>query len=101
MIVYNVTTKVNRAIADNWLAWQTTVHIPETMATGMFDDFSIYRLLAQDDEEGPTFITQYFTSSAERYEQYQDGFLQQADQQVFSKWGDNLVSFRTIMQSVR
>jgi hypothetical protein len=101
MIVYNVTTKVNRSIAESWLAWHTTKHIPETIATGLFDDFSIYRLLEQDDADGPTFITQYFTTTVERYIQYRDEFLQQEEEQAYSKWGDGLASFRTIMQSVR
>jgi hypothetical protein len=47
MIIYNVTSKVTNNIQDRWLQWMKEDHIPEIMATGLFHDFRICRLLEQ------------------------------------------------------
>ena len=63
MIVYNVTTKVSHFINDRWLQWMKEEHIPAIMATGLFHDYRICRLLEQDDQDGPTYSAQYFTDT--------------------------------------
>lgn len=50
MFIYNITFRVNNSIAEDWLKWQKEEHIPEIIATGLFEDSKIYRLLNQDDE---------------------------------------------------
>ena len=100
MIVYNITCKVRWSILENWLLWQKEEHIVRHMETGLFDDWRFFRLLDQDEEEGPTYIIQYFTSDLHRYEQFMIGFapgLQRASQ---DKWGEGFIAFRTLMESV-
>ena len=100
MIVYNITIKVDWNIVDEWLIWQKEEHIPEIMATGLFDDYNMCRLLEQDDIEGPTFTVQYYTSTPERYQQYINEFAVRLRQKAFARWGDQFVAFRTIMETV-
>jgi len=101
MIVYNITMKVNHDIVDEWLAWQQQEHIPEIMTTKLFDDYKMYRLLEQDEEEGITFTVQYFTSSKERYQQYISSFAPLLREKAFAKWGNRFTGFRSIMQAVK
>ena len=100
MIVYNITTKILPHIEEQWLQWQTHEHIPEIMATGLFDAFKKYRLLEQDDTEGITFTIQYFTSSRQRYQQYVDRFAASLRKKAIEKWGDQSIAFRTVMEHV-
>jgi hypothetical protein len=100
MITYNITTKIDWAISEDWLLWQQQEHIPQIMATQLFDAYKIFRLLDQDDSEGPTFIVQYFTSSIENYQQYINEFASALRLKSFEKWGDRFISFRTLMQVV-
>ena len=65
MIVYNITIKIEPAIEAEWINWQKLEHIPEVMATGFFTNYKFYRLLDQDEEDGITYIVQYFTPSIE------------------------------------
>ncbi len=53
MIIYNVTIKVDKTIAEDWLLWMQKEHIPEVMATGCFYAYKIVRLLEIDESEGP------------------------------------------------
>jgi len=100
MIVYNNTIKVEWPIVEEWLTWQLETHIPEVMFTGLFDDFKIYRLLEQDDSEGPTFVIQYFTSKEENYSRYISEFEMLLQQKAFEKWRNQFVSYSTSMKLV-
>ncbi|HET6254464.1 MAG TPA: DUF4286 family protein [Puia sp.] len=100
MIVYNITCKVRWDILKGWLIWQLEEQIPATLATGLFDDYRLYRLLEQDEEEGPTFVVQFFTGSAERFRRFASEFESGLKQAGWEKWGDGFIAFRTLMESV-
>jgi hypothetical protein len=100
MIVYNITCKVRWEILEGWLSWQLGEQVPLTLATGLFDDHRFYRLLEQDEEEGPTFVIQFLTSSRERYERFSSEFEQGLKQVGWEKWGNGFIAFRTLMESV-
>jgi hypothetical protein len=101
MIVYNISMKVNNNIVNEWLTWQKQEHIPEIMATKMFDDYKMYHLLEHDDDEGATFTIQYFASSLEKYHQYISLFAPQLRDKAFARWGNQFTGFRTVMEAVR
>jgi hypothetical protein len=100
MIVYNITCKVRWEILDDWLAWQVREHIPATLVTKMFDDHRIFRLLEQEEEEGPTFVIQFLTSSLERYRRFCGEFEAGLRQTGWERWGNGYIAFRTLMESV-
>jgi hypothetical protein len=100
MIVYNITSKVRWDILEAWLAWQLEEQIPAILATELFDDYQLYRLLEQDEDEGPTFVIQLFTTSLERYHQFVIEFAPALQQTGLDKWGNGFISFRTLLQSV-
>jgi hypothetical protein len=100
MIVNNITCKVRWEILESWLNWQLEEQIPATLATGLVDGYELYRLLEQDEEEGPTFIIQFFTSSRERYDRFSKEFEPGLKQAGWAKWGDGFIAFRTLMESV-
>lgn len=100
MIVYNVTVKVNWSILEEWLIWELEEDIPVIMATGLFHDYKFFRLLEQDEEEGPTFIVQYFAVSLENYQKYVAEFAAAIQEKGRNKWGEGFIAFRTLMSSV-
>ena len=100
MIVYNVTYKVRWDILDKWMAWLRSAHISAHMATGLFDSHRLFRLLEQDEEEGPTYIVQYFTDSPERYRQFMIGFAADLQRDSHDRWGNGFIAFRTLMEEI-
>jgi hypothetical protein len=100
MIVYNITNKVRWHILEAWLQWQVEEQIPAVLATGLFDEHRLYKLLEQDEEEGPTFVIQYSTSSVERYGRFAAEYAQVFQREGWDKWGDGFIAFRTLMESV-
>jgi hypothetical protein len=100
MIIYNVTLKVDKACADQWLHWMKTEHAPEMMRTGLFSDYRICRLLEQDEREGPTFVVQYNCDSMEHYEAYLSAHADAMRQKGLQKFGDQVAAFRTLMETL-
>jgi hypothetical protein len=99
-IIYNVTTKVDRSIAEEWLTWLKEEHIPDLINTGCFTHAVILQLLEANDTEGPTYAVQYHAKSKAFYNRY---IAQHADSMrkiATGKWGNKFIAFRTVMQVV-
>jgi len=100
MIIYNVTIKVDKSIAEEWMAWLRDEHIPEVTGTGCFTSANILKLLDIDESEGPTFAIQYMAESKALYNRYIELFAGTMRQKSFEKWGDKFIAFRSVMQVV-
>lgn len=100
MIIYNVTSNVALPIADQWLQWMKEIHIPEVLNTAMFTHFRILRLLDMDESEAITYAVQYFASSRENCQTYLDEFAPELREKAQKHWGEQVISFRTLMEAV-
>ena len=101
MIIYNITTKLEKQIADEWLQWMLNEHINEILQTKCFVDFKLVRLLDVDDSDGPTYAVQYFAESKSDYNRYIQLHSSEMRKRSFDKWGDKFVSFRSVMEVVK
>ena len=100
MIVYNVTIKIEKDVADDWLRWLLEEHIPAIINTGCFTDSRVLKLLETDESEGLTFAIQYYADSPENYNDYIENFAGNMRQQSFDKWGNKFIAFRSLMEVV-
>lgn len=100
MIIYNITTKVHSSINADWLQWQREEHIPEIMSTGLFTAYRFFRLLEQDDSEGCTYAVQYTAASEENYQEYMQRFAPLLREKALEKWGDRIISFRSLLEVI-
>jgi len=100
MIVYNVTTKTDKSIADKWLAWMKEEHIPDLVATGCFTHAVILRLTEVDETEGPTYAVQYYAESKALYNRYIEQYADVMRKKATNKWDNKIISFRTVMTIV-
>ena len=101
MFIYNITIKVNNAIVEDWMTWQYEEHIPEIMATNLFTEYTFFRLLEQDESEGPTFVLQFHTASRKNYDQYIQQHAGLLREKALKKWGDRFIAFRSLLESVQ
>ncbi|MDQ6610576.1 MAG: DUF4286 family protein [Bacteroidota bacterium] len=100
MIIYNVTVKVDRAIAAAWLLWLTEEHIPEVLQTGCFTHYKIVQLLEVDDSEGPTYAIQYTAESKADYNRYIEIYSPLLRQKSIDKWGGRFIAFESVMRVI-
>lgn len=100
MIVYNVTVKIDPGIHEDWLEWMRQTHIPEVLATGMFRDHRICRLLEQDESDGFTYVIQYRTDSIEKLMAYQRDHAPALQAAHTERYRERFVAFRTVMEEI-
>jgi hypothetical protein len=99
MILYNVTTSIEPTVADEWLDYMRTTHMPEVMETGFFIKSQLCRLLNEEDE-GITYATQYYCLSLEQLEEYQAICAPALRADMDARFAGKYVSFRTMLEVV-
>ena len=100
MIVLNLTVKVHVSILEGFLAWLQQEHIPSILSTGSFSDYKFYRLLEQDESEGPTFVLQFYTQTHEEYRKHIAEHDAKFQKDAQSRWGEAFVVFQTAMEEL-
>ncbi|MBK7762821.1 MAG: DUF4286 family protein [Bacteroidetes bacterium] len=98
MYIYNVSIKILPNIESEWLKWMKESHMNEVLATGMFDEASLYRLIEPVDEDGITYIAQYKTTHEARYHKYIEEYAIGLREKGYEKFGNQFIAFRTILQ---
>ncbi len=101
MLIYNVTTGVDKHLEQEWVIWMKEVHIPDVMKTQMFVGYRMYRVLTSGDEETVSYAVQYQAKSISQVEQYLEKFAPELREETKKKFGDKAVSFRTLLEEVR
>lgn len=100
MIIYNVTSKVSNPVTELWLQWMKDVHIPQMKETGCFTNAIILHLIEADDTDGKTFAVQFHSESRGLYNRYINTFADGMRKKSVEKWGEQVISFRSVMQVV-
>lgn len=100
MFIFNVTTKVNWGIHEAWLKWMQAEHMPALLRTHCFVRYQLLKLHEQDEEEGPTYIAQYFAESKALYNRYIEVYAGAIRKEYNDKWGNNYIAFRTLLEVI-
>ena len=100
MILYNVTVKVENAIADEWEQWMREVHIPDVMMTNLFIEFRLMRLLLDDEDDGITFAVQYLCRDMGKFKEYNEKHAKKLQEEHAARYSGRYVAFRTLMEMV-
>lgn len=101
MFLYNITVKVSDRIEEQWMRWQNEIYIPGVMATGLFYTYEFFLLLEQDDSDGKTFVTQFFTNGRDNYDEFIRQHAPVFYEESMKRWGDQYIDFTTLLQSVK
>jgi hypothetical protein len=100
MYIYNVTLKIQPAIKEEWLSFMLNEHIPEIMDTQLFSDYRVCQLLDPKEEDGITYVVQYYFNVLENYTTYEQSFAPAIRKKHAEKFKDRFVAFRTVMEVV-
>jgi len=101
MIIYNVTVNVDHDVAEDWLNWMIDIHIPDVLNTGMFQDYSILRLIDDEKSGGITYAIQYRAQNMAMYERYKEEFAPALQADAMQKFAGKFVAFRTLLEVVK
>ena len=100
MLIYNMTIKTEWAIQQHWLLWMHEIYIPRIMQSGCFITYQLMRLLAIDEEEGPTYALQLYAAGHNEYNCFNENFLPETEKLSYEKWGNSILCFPTLMEII-
>ena len=96
MIIYNVTINIENDVQEEWLKWMREQHVPDVMATGLFTEFKICRLL-HEEEQGTTYSFQYTCAALSAYEKYKAEHAPRLQAEVKKRYEGKFVAFRSLL----
>lgn len=100
MILYNVTINIDQNVESDWVHWMKTVHIPDVMATGLFESYKFYKLLHEMEGGGINYSAQYFAKSIEDINIYMEQFAPKLQADVKARYQDKYITFRSLLEEV-
>ena len=98
MIIYNVTSNIDKSIHKQWLTW-IKEHIPVVLATGCFIEAKLTKVLVED-EYAVTYAVQYRAKSREDLERYYTEHAEALRKDALNQFADKVLSFRTELEVV-
>ena len=99
MYIYNVTGSIDKILAEEWLNWMKTVHVPDVLNTGHFIENKICKVLNVDDE-GATYSVQYTFKEMVDIETYQKNDAQRLQNEHSKRYEGKYAAFRTLLEIV-
>jgi hypothetical protein len=104
MILYNLTINIEDELHDEWLEWLLNEHIPNVLATGMFESYRMFKVLNRFPEEtGTTYSIQYMLKNMADYELYRTMYSPALQDETLERFGDRIskiVTFRTLLEEI-
>lgn len=99
-IVYNVTVSIDTDCAAEWVKWMVDEHIPDVMATGLFEQYTMQKIITGDHENGVTYAVQYIAPSREALQQYTDQHAARLQKAHHALYEGKYAAFRTLMEII-
>lgn len=100
MIIYNVTVNIDAEVHDEWLKWMLEKHIPDVLATGLFIESRMSRMLIEEEGDGITYSIQYTLESMEKMKEYEEHYAPRLRDEHQVKYEGKFGAFRTMMEVV-
>ena len=100
MIIYNTTININDNIVDEFVIWIIHEYIPKLIATNLFIDINLFKVLVEEEMGGITFSLQHKMNDFQHYNEFNEKYSQNFDKMLYAKFSDSYVSFSTILERV-
>ncbi len=99
-ILYNITISLEPGVDEEWLQWMKEKHIPDMLATGLFLENRLFRLMNETEHDGSTYSVQYFLKSWDDLEIYIEKHSQHLQNEHAQRFQGKFVAFRTLLEAV-
>lgn len=100
MILYNVTVNIDHEVKAEWFEWMNSHHIPDVMATGLFEECRFTKVIAEDDG-GETYSIQYLCPNMESFMTYQNEHASRLQKEHTEKYQGKFAAFRTMLEVMK
>jgi hypothetical protein len=99
-IVYNLTTIIDHSVHEEWLGWMKSVYLPAAMATDLFIESKMLKILEDHNPDGFTYAIQFTSSTFAEYIDFQNKYAGRFDEMMKQNFEGKYASFTTSMKLV-
>lgn len=100
MIVFNLTTIIDKSIKEEYISFMQQEHMPLVMETGAFNSCQLF-LLTEPENEGITYCAQYITDDEQKLIDYKAIHSPKLQVHFQEKFEGKYVAFRSVLQLVK
>jgi len=100
MVLYNITINIDSEKEEEFIAWMNQVYFYGIMQTGLFYEKRFFRLLQEDNGEGINFSAQFLAENLEDLKFFQSRYGAIFRERIKEKFGNQFVSFQSVLESV-
>lgn len=100
MFLYNVTIGIDKDIETEWVLWVKQNYMPAMMATGLFVDCKLYRVVTHEDEGSVSYSIQVFAQNIENVVSYLNQYTATIIEGHRLKFKDKHVAFNTLLEEM-
>ena len=100
MFLFNVTVGIDKDVELEWLRWMRAEHIPKVMATGLFVEYKIYKVLHDQGEGTTSYSVQYFAMSINHVNLYFEKHAQSLLDEQRIRFRDKHIAFMTLLEEM-
>ncbi len=95
MVIYNVTTHVEPSVLEDWLMWMRQNHLPELLATDIFKEIKIFKVVNEQDQGGVSYAIQHIFDSEEKLKHFVKELGPVARKKSEERYGNRILYFET------
>ncbi|NJN24694.1 MAG: DUF4286 family protein [Cyclobacteriaceae bacterium] len=100
MILYNITFNIEPEIKGEWFSWMKNKYCPYVLESGYFNDFRIFHLLSETENDGLTYSVQFFADTLDHVNAYLEKHAPRIVHAHNEAFRHKHVSFMSILESV-
>lgn len=99
MVIYNVTTHIDKHIEKEWVAHMRETHIPMMLSTGKFREATFTRILSEH-EDGLNFSVQYLCPNKATLDHFLAEEHPRFERQLHDLFGTKALTFTTELELI-
>ncbi|HEY8513139.1 MAG TPA: DUF4286 family protein [Cyclobacteriaceae bacterium] len=100
MYLYNVTVGIDKSSEREWLDYMRSTYIPDVMATGLFTQARMYRVLHDNEDDTTSYSVQYIATSIDNVQKFLEEYGPSIINAHRDRFRDRHVAFMTLLEEV-
>jgi hypothetical protein len=100
MLLYNITIGIDPDIEQEWIAWMKENFIAEVMATRLFAESKLYKVLHEDESGSISYSAQFFAHDIKHVTQYLELYAPPIIEKHRARFVNKHVVFQTLLEEV-
>lgn len=100
MYIYNTSFHISDSVKHDFLAWLRSDYIPQAVASGLFTNQQLNRILTEISPDTTSYALQFTTPDLDRASDWDETAGAMLKQQMFRRFGEHALSFVTFMEII-